>query len=109
MSSSCYSWYFFLGFPLTLPIFAHLQTQKPFFYRLPNLKNMKSVKSKVIALFSLCLLAVPVVASANWWNNNDCNDVPLDGGLSLLAAAGVGYGAKKIAEKRKKNQELKQK
>ena len=27
----------------------------------------------------------------------------------LLAAAGVGYGAKKIAEKRKRNQEQKQK
>ncbi|MFY7898857.1 MAG: PID-CTERM protein-sorting domain-containing protein [Chitinophagaceae bacterium] len=29
-------------------------------------------------------------------------DVPIDGGLSLLVAAGVGYGAKKLKEKRKK-------
>lgn len=27
-------------------------------------------------------------------------DVPIDGGLSLLVAAGVGYGTKKIKEKR---------
>jgi hypothetical protein len=27
------------------------------------------------------------------------NDVPVDGGLSLLVAAGVGYGAKKLRKK----------
>ena len=72
---------------------------------------MKNVQTKALTLLSVCLLSLPVAASATWWNNgNDgCNDVPLDGGLSLLAAAGVGYGAKKIAEKRKKNQEQKQK
>lgn len=35
-------------------------------------------------------------------------DVPIDGGLSLLVAAGIGYGAKKIREKRKKQQEEEQ-
>ncbi len=29
--------------------------------------------------------------------------VPVDGGLSILAAAGVAYGVKKIKEYRKKN------
>ena len=29
-------------------------------------------------------------------------DAPIDGGLSLLIAGGVGYGVKKIREKRKK-------
>jgi len=29
-------------------------------------------------------------------------DLPIDGGLSLLVAAGVGYGAKKLKENRKK-------
>jgi hypothetical protein len=29
-------------------------------------------------------------------------DVPIDGGLSLLLAAGVGYGTKKLRERRKK-------
>ena len=30
----------------------------------------------------------------------DPNNAPIDGGLSLLVAAGVGYGAKKLKEKR---------
>ncbi|MEI2708389.1 MAG: hypothetical protein V9E96_05130 [Chitinophagaceae bacterium] len=34
--------------------------------------------------------------------DDDVNDVPIDGGLSLLIAVGVGYGAKKIKEKRNK-------
>ncbi len=33
--------------------------------------------------------------------DDDVNDVPVDGGLSLLVAAGVGYGAKKMRDKRK--------
>lgn len=31
--------------------------------------------------------------------------VPIDGGLSFLAAAGVAYGVKKIKEKRKRKEE----
>jgi hypothetical protein len=31
--------------------------------------------------------------------------VPIDGGLSLLLAAGVGYGVKKIRDHRKKQRE----
>ena len=40
-----------------------------------------------------------------WGNNgnngNGGNNVPLDGGLSLLAAAGIGYGVKKYAAHKK--------
>lgn len=82
------------------------------FFTSSNQKIMKNVQTKALTLLFVCLLSLPVAASATWWWNNgndDCNDVPLDGGLSLLAAAGVGYGAKKIAEKRKRNQEQKQK
>lgn len=32
------------------------------------------------------------------------NDVPIDGGLSLLIAAGVGYGIKKVRDGRKDKQ-----
>lgn len=32
------------------------------------------------------------------------NDAPLDGGISILIAAGVGYGAKKMHAERNKNQ-----
>ncbi len=31
-------------------------------------------------------------------------DVPIDGGLSLLLAAGVGYGIKKYREQRRKKE-----
>ncbi len=33
-------------------------------------------------------------------------DAPIDGGLSLLIAGGVGYGVKKMREKGKKNDKL---
>ena len=32
-------------------------------------------------------------------------DTPIDGGLSLLVAAGVGYGIKKVRDNRKKQQQ----
>lgn len=75
-----------------------------------------TLKSLVIALS----LSAPFVASATeptstttsggssssfwWWWGKDDNapSVPLDGGLSLLLAAGVGYGARKVAVARKK-------
>lgn len=36
------------------------------------------------------------------------NDAPIDGGLSLLIAGGVGYGLKKMREKNKKHQSISQ-
>lgn len=36
-------------------------------------------------------------------------DVPIDGRLSLLLAVGVGYGVKKVHEKRKKEDQNKMK
>ena len=41
----------------------------------------------------------------NGGSNPDAGSVPIDGGLSLLMAAGVGYGVKKIRAQRKKNKE----
>ena len=37
--------------------------------------------------------------------SGDPDSVPIDGGLSLLVAAGVGYGAKKLKERRKVSRE----
>jgi hypothetical protein len=34
---------------------------------------------------------------------DDVDDVPVDGGLSLLVAAGVGYGVKKLKKRNSKN------
>jgi hypothetical protein len=36
-------------------------------------------------------------------NVDDGCDVPLDGGLSILAAAGIGYAAKKVMGKKKQD------
>ena len=50
----------------------------------------------------ICIMAVsvlPVLAIAQPVFGDDVNDVPVDGGLSLLIAAGVGYGAKKARAK----------
>jgi len=39
--------------------------------------------------------------------DGDCvdNPVPIDGGASILVAAGVAYGLKKVYDKRKQNKE----
>jgi len=73
---------------------------------------------RAILCAALCVaaLSLPQKASAGWlddwlnWLNNGGNtsgntggtNVPLDGGLSLLAIAGVGYGVKKYAASQKK-------
>jgi hypothetical protein len=63
------------------------------------------MKSKLIniALLTICFLisVLPLLAQAP----TPPQDAPIDGGLSLLIAGGVGYGVKKIRDKRKKHQE----
>ncbi len=61
-------------------------------------------------LFALIItLSLPLAASAGWghWDNYKppTNNAPLDGGLSLLLAAGAGYGIKRYAQSKKKNTE----
>ena len=46
------------------------------------------------------MLLLPTILLAQPGFDDDVSDVPLDGGLSLLVAAGVGYGAKKLREKK---------
>lgn len=63
---------------------------------------MKRIITRTLVIVSL---SVPLTASAGYgWHggyhhngggNNNGNNVPIDGGLSLLAAAGIGYAAKK--------------
>lgn len=45
-------------------------------------------------------MILPMLASAQIDDLPDDPEVPLDGGLSLLVAAGVGYGAKKMKERK---------
>jgi hypothetical protein len=56
---------------------------------------MKHLTSFSSLLFVAALICSPFLASAT------AGAVPIDGGLSLLVAAGVGYGAKKAAAKKK--------
>jgi hypothetical protein len=66
-------------------------------------------------LFSIVILvlalSIPVLVHAGAGDNPDGPGgdpgVPVDGGLSLLLAAGVGYGVKKVRDSRKKAAEMK--
>jgi len=51
----------------------------------------------VVALFCLSKSSIAQVG-----NPGDDVDTPIDGGLSILIAAGVGYGIKKVRDERKK-------
>jgi hypothetical protein len=61
---------------------------------------VKANKMKKI-LSTLILTTLVLVAFAQPGNPN--NPVPLDGGISLLIAAGAAFGAKKIYDARKKD------
>ena len=75
---------------------------------------MKKIIIKTASLSVYLLLCIPVLAMAGGPGfSGSVNDgagncgVPIDGGLSILAAAGVGYGikkfkARKVAAKTKK-------
>jgi hypothetical protein len=56
-----------------------------------------------LLMFLLAVLSSPSFADPEPNEDPQTNDAPLDGGLSILIAAGVGYGAKKMHGARKKN------
>jgi hypothetical protein len=61
---------------------------------------------RLLAIFAVVLLA-SFMFSLNAFAQSggpvpDPQAVPIDGGVSLLAAAGIAYGAKKLHERRKK-------
>jgi hypothetical protein len=61
---------------------------------------MKFNKTHIITLSLLALVLVfPSLSQAQPGFDDTVNDVPVDGGLSLLVAAGIGYGAKKLRKK----------
>ena len=75
-------------------------------------KNMFIKNSLFTLLMIVLVLALPMLSNGQvdpppgpvGGSNPDAN-VPIDGGLSLVLAAGVGYGAKKIREHNKKKKE----
>ncbi len=64
---------------------------------------MKTIKTRPFLLL-LFIIALPlmVLADPPSLGNDDVDDTPIDGGLSLLIAAGVGYGIKKVKHTNKK-------
>jgi hypothetical protein len=54
-------------------------------------------------LMLICCIALPFIALAQ--GPPDPNDTPIDGGLSVLLAAGVGYGVKRYRDAKKKKAE----
>ena len=63
---------------------------------------MKS-KSLLPILVLIIIMCSPVITNSQTNPPDDPVDVPIDGGLSLLLAAGIGYGVKKAYSSSKKN------
>lgn len=64
--------------------------------------------SKCLLMCSLLFIALsvlPCIVQAQIADGQPDGDVdaPIDGGISLLIAAGIGYGVKKARDNRKKN------
>lgn len=73
---------------------------------------MKQISKSAKMVMLMFVLSAPIAASAhdddnNWHGGGNWNgggggrNVPLDGGLSLLLVAGVGYGIKRYAQSKK--------
>ena len=72
---------------------------------LPNLKCQKTMRSGFKYFLGMFILTIclPILSVAQGGGIPPAvADVPIDGGLSLLLAAGVGYGVKKYRQQRKK-------
>lgn len=61
---------------------------------------MKFKISTIQIVVLLALFLLPSLLHAQPGFGDDVDDVPVDGGLSLLVAAGVGYGVKKMRKKK---------
>lgn len=67
---------------------------------------MKTKLLRVTGVLAIVMLiAMPVMAQDDF--DEPENDIPIDGGITLLLAAGAGYGAKKLRDNRKKQQQKK--
>jgi len=57
-------------------------------------------------LLMMMVLLMPALVHAQPDGTPGDPDVPIDGGLAFLAAAGVGYGAKKLTRKGKQRKKV---
>ena len=65
------------------------------------MKNFKELFITLIVLMIIFCL-VPSIVHAQGDPGGDPDTVPVDGGLTILAAAGVAYSVKKLKDYRKK-------
>lgn len=65
---------------------------------------MKNMVNKLKLLLLIGMLTMPVILMAQDPFEEDVPDVPVpfDGGVSLLVAAGIAYGLKKVHDSKKK-------
>ena len=70
------------------------------------MKRSTSILTGMLTGLFVCLL--PMISLAQAVLPEDTLDTPIDGGVSLLIAAGVGYGIKKVRDERKKAKEAKE-
>ncbi len=67
---------------------------------------MKRFSKAVVFFWSILIFfyLFPILVNAQSIGDDSGDpDSPIDGGLSILVAAGVGYGIKKIRDERKKS------
>ena len=80
------------------------------------MQTVLSLKNSVLKFLIIFLVTLaPLIGNCqdpngvpdpgNGGGNPDAGSVPIDGGLSLLLAAGVGYGAKKLRSHNLKKKE----
>jgi hypothetical protein len=69
----------------------------------PQIMKLKINTTQLLSYFILLyiLFLLPTLLHAQPGFGDDVEDVPVDGGLSLLVAAGVGYGAKRLKNRKK--------
>ncbi len=65
---------------------------------------MKKLLNKLKLLLIIGIITIPGILLGQPGgddDDDDVTDVPFDGGVSLLVAAGIGYGLKKVHDKKK--------
>jgi hypothetical protein len=65
-------------------------------------KKITTISFIYFILPILLIFILPALVHAQPGFGDNVDDVPVDGGLTLLVAAGIGYGAKKLKERRNK-------
>lgn len=71
----------------------------------PTINNMKQIKFRLLLIMISVLVTVPAVLFAQGPGfDEDVDDVPvpIDGGVTLVAAAAAGYGLKKLRDSKRK-------